>query len=280
LKIVLKSEQSAPQFHFLTERTVDRLDTAEIETYFGALLNRKQFERSDKQLVTDSLRLAKDVHAEDWRTTGSYINHPMRVAITALRYFDGADSNIIAACLLHDTIEKHPEKVIDNVDMTVDGLDSKSQALAALELLTNEEVASTVQSVTNPKSIHRDSNVVVETKNQIYARHVKSILDSDRNGMGPGVVKFCDYIDNFVKNYKTAEPLRHKLDIKYDSLSSHYREWLNSLPESLISSDNLYELKELISQGCEEQFQRLRRLGRPAVGEMILLPQLALQRAN
>lgn len=60
--------------------------------------------------IFEAYDLAKSIHQDQKRKTGGpYIIHPIKVAQIALNY--GADDDIIIACLLHDTVEDHPDKI-------------------------------------------------------------------------------------------------------------------------------------------------------------------------
>lgn len=266
-------ERLAPNLNicYLPEDLVDSLSADGKEKYFGILLQKSQFEAPDKHLIKNSLELSKKIHLNDVRTNGPFIDHPIRVALTAMRYFDGVGPDVIAACLLHDTVEKNPSGLVNaaNNDNLVDSCEVHDNAFSALESLSNEKIKNMVRNVTNPKSIHKSSKITTVSKNIIYKKHVRNILNSDSDGAGSAVVKFCDFIDNFVGNHKTIGPLQIKLDVKYSSLCLDYKNWLNSLSDAVICDDNKLVLNELIDNGYESCKGRMRTMGRNAVSTAV-----------
>ena len=61
----------------------------------------------DRRRLADALELASRLHAEDWRQNEPYINHPLRVATRIMSHYGIRDPDVIAAALLHDTVEDH-----------------------------------------------------------------------------------------------------------------------------------------------------------------------------
>ena len=62
---------------------------------------------ADRHCLADALELASRLHAEDWRQNEPYINHPLRVATRIMSHDGIRDPEVIAAALLHDSVEGH-----------------------------------------------------------------------------------------------------------------------------------------------------------------------------
>lgn len=51
--------------------------------------------------------MASQLHAGDQRQSEPYINHPLRVAIRIMSHYGVRDPDVVAAALLHDSVEDH-----------------------------------------------------------------------------------------------------------------------------------------------------------------------------
>src|SRR6201996_1514843 len=80
----------------------------------------------DRHRLDAALQLASQLHREDWRQNEPYINHPLRVATRIIAHYDIRDPDVIAAALLHDTVEDH------TADLAPDGHPDPQAALAEL----------------------------------------------------------------------------------------------------------------------------------------------------
>lgn len=73
--------------------------------------SREYWSEDDKLLVLESLELMYEAHGHDDRGNGdAYVTHPLRVAITLCA--NRASARLVAAALLHDSVEDAPEAAI------------------------------------------------------------------------------------------------------------------------------------------------------------------------
>jgi (p)ppGpp synthase/HD superfamily hydrolase len=121
-------------------------------------------ERSD--LVRDALALAREIHADQTRETGSgeipFIAHPLAVA--ELLAEEGFDDRVFAAALLHDAIE--------HADLE----------LAELEGRFGEDVAGLVSAMTEDEGIERYQDRKDEHRRRVAAagHEARAIFAADK----------------------------------------------------------------------------------------------------
>ena len=65
----------------------------------------ERIELQDNDLIQGSIELAIQLHDGQKRTYESYINHVLRVAIRLIEQFGIRDPEILAAAILHDSVE-------------------------------------------------------------------------------------------------------------------------------------------------------------------------------
>ena len=108
------------------------------------------------------------------------INHPIEVAELVAVATEGRDPNLIAAAVLHDTVE------------------DTSATLADLGRLFNAEVARLVAEVTDDKSLEKD------------ARRRKQATEMKHKSNGAKMIKIADKISN-LRGIKSSPPTDWKL---------------------------------------------------------------------
>ncbi len=127
-----------------------------------------------KGLVSSAYDLALKLHKEDLHKGKPYINHLLRVANRIFSYLHIHDAEVIAAALLHDSVEDHPKEI--NPD--------------AISTKFSPEVSKLVATVTNAPS--EGKKLSYEEKLVKYASKVEQAT-STTDGW---IIKFSDWCDN------------------------------------------------------------------------------------
>lgn len=163
---------------------------------------------SQLALVEKSADIALELHREDRRTYEPYANHLLRVALRLIE-FGVEDANTIAAALLHDSLEDHPDSLIRmaaNEELLLDEVDTRILGRQALQLLTNENVAHIVYELSNP-ILEED-----EDKNIAYAVHIRHL--AEHASLEALEIKISDFIDNTDAHGQEDPAKRRSLDYK------------------------------------------------------------------
>lgn len=158
--------------------------------------------------VARARRWSSVAHAAQVRPDGTgtpYAAHPLRVATRVASWWPGAPASVLAAALLHDTLEDQPSQLLALA--AADGLAAASPE-AALTAAFGPEVLRLVQALTNPPW-----NGPAEGKNAAYRDHVVHVIVDDG---AAGVVKLADFYDNALALHAVPDPAkRAKLSAKY-----------------------------------------------------------------
>ena len=192
-----------------------------IKKTFSRLLIVEGYEKAERELIMKAYELALTLQFDKKRENGTpYFLHPLRVASMALQFmkFHGVkDANIIAAALLHDTVEDDKAKLIQALQKNLEytNNDSSSDVYTLLGDYLNPEIASLVNEVTIPKC--EDKEMAPEEK-----RNRNNVLkDEYYNGfrhasMGAHIIKLCDRNDNTMTLY--AMPFNKRINKLKESL--------------------------------------------------------------
>jgi hypothetical protein len=192
----------------------------------------------DRRRLGDALVLASRLHREDWRQNEPYINHPLRVAIRIISHYGVRDPDVIAAALLHDTVEDHA------AELAAEG--TTAAALAALAGRFGPRVAGLVAAVTNPEyDPGRD-------KNEQYREHVAASLD---RSPWARIIKASDFTDNGVGLIHTTGPRVPHLAGKYAGLVPVLRELIGRPDTPLDEPARLRVLEQM--DRAEERFDAI-----------------------
>ena len=176
----------------------------------------QKFDRVDRDWLEQALGLASELHRLDRRSREPYVNHLLRTAIRVITYYDVTDIDVIAAALLHDSVEDHPDELAAGRPG-----DATEGALAELAERFNPRVADLVRAVTNPP---REPGV---DRYQQYREHVEHSLTANPWAR---VIKASDFTDNGVG-------LMHSLPAKYEPLATKYRPLVPVLRELIARAD-------------------------------------------
>lgn len=204
---------------------------------------------ADNELIQKSIRLGLELHKDDERTYEPYVNHLLRVT-TRLLEFGITDPELIAAGMLHDSLEDHPgeiSEVLQNIHEIPHSIIEMGRL--ALETYTTPLTATLVEGVSNP---------IVKTgenKMEVYIAHIQDLV---KNSMPEVLVlKLADFIDNAIVPDGVEEPRkRHYLDRKQIGLYSLFIEALPRLND-MISPEKQAEIKTLLEEGYSEAEERM-----------------------
>ncbi|WP_377453789.1 HD domain-containing protein [Rhodococcoides fascians] len=180
-----------------------------------AILHEIDTDRVDRTQLRNALELATAAHMSQKRIgrakypVDPYIVHPLRNVLRLIR-LGCADTDVLAATALHDTVEDQPREIVSILDESQ--LSDGSNQQAALDLIVenfNAETSRLVAAVTNPPTVAVLSKA---EKNAAYAEHVADVIKDPKVFL----VKFADFVDNAGSvKYLEDETKRAKLAAKY-----------------------------------------------------------------
>jgi (p)ppGpp synthase/HD superfamily hydrolase len=167
-------------------------------------------ELPDAPRLTDALELATELHRNDRYGREPYLNHILRVAIRIISHYEVQDPDLVAAGLLHDSVEDHPTELAGaRAGSPTEG------ALAELAERFGDRVSELVAAVTNP-----EPDPALDRHAQ-YREHVAANLD---RAPWARIIKLSDFTDNGVGILYATGPHMRKLATKYRPLTDIYRE--------------------------------------------------------
>lgn len=191
-------------------------------------------------MVDGAWRLAAQVHAPDTYQDKPYTFHLLRNAIRATYGLEVRDPEMIAAIMLHDSIEDHPKSVTrrlsgvkDDDYLALHGANQPGNLhpsqILALSLVAEKftpRVAQTIAAVTNEPRPVDDYDEWIDK----YVEKVKSAVGT----FDGWVVKFVDWVDNAFSIEANDDP----------ALSDHYKYKYGkvlALYEESLHRPNIYE---------------------------------------
>lgn len=181
---------------------------------------------ADRAKLQDALSLADQLHAGDRRTREPYLNHLLRSAIRVCTYYRIHDADVLAATLLHDSVEDHAPELAGRPPGEATDADRQA-ALAALAARFGQRVAEMVAAVTNPlPEPGRD-------RLEQYRTHVAESLSRHPWAR---VIKASDFTDNGVGLIYTEHGSQGRLATKYRPLVPVLRE-LIARPDTPLDGD-------------------------------------------
>lgn len=162
----------------------------------------------DLALIIKAIDFAADKHRGQSRKDAKntpYINHPIALASLLVNYAGITDSNVIAAALLHDTIE--------DTDATVDDI----------EEIFGERIRDIVMEVTDDKSLPSPE------RKRLQIEHAATLSYEAK------LVKLADKISN-LQDILTSPPVKWNLERK-----RKYFEWARAVIDRLRGTNNRLE---------------------------------------
>lgn len=168
-------------------------------------------------MVVDAHNLASTLHKDDTHRAKPYIYHLLRNACRATGYLHITDPEIITAIILHDSVEDHPDEIIQSgildsktapAEMSVpeDSLAKQYLALKYVAVFSSPRVAEIVAGMTNPP-LAQGEKLSYEEHLQRYIDHVAEEIKNPAVWVG----KIVDWGDNglgIIHSDFSAEPDR------------------------------------------------------------------------
>lgn len=158
--------------------------------------------------VARARRWSALAHADQLRPDGSgtpYAAHPLSVAARVASWWPDAPAAVLAAALLHDTLEDQAQAVLGLARAEGFAADAPEAGLAAA---FGAEVLRLVQALTSPSF-----DGPADAKNAAYCARVVHTVVHDP---AAGVVKLSDFYDNALALHAVSDPhKRAKLSAKY-----------------------------------------------------------------
>lgn len=180
------------------------------------------FDEAGQAVLERAFRLADRLHRDDRRSREPVLNHLLRVTIRIMCHYRVRDVEVLAAALLHDAVEDHPEELAGGAPE-----DATTAALAVLARDFGPRVAGLVGAVTNPEyDPARD-------KDEQYREHVATSLAGDPWAR---LIKVSDFTDNGVGILYTIGPKVRRAAVKYGPLVPVLRE-LVARPDTPLPED-------------------------------------------
>ncbi len=189
---------------------------------------------AERPRLQEALRVAAELHRDDWRTREPYLNHLLRVAIRIVHHYRIDDADVICAALLHDAVEDHPFELATGQQIGADApastMDPDTLTAAALAVVAarfGDRVAELVSAVTNP---HYDET---RDKDVQYREHVIESLSANPWAR---VIKLSDFTDNAVGIGWTTHRKAQRVAPKYYPLIDDLRA-LAARPDTPLDDD-------------------------------------------
>jgi len=203
------------------------------------------FTEAERAVLEKAFRLAERLHRDDRRSRESVLNHLLRVTIRIMCHDQVRDVDVLAAALLHDAVEDHPEELAGGAPEN-----PTTAALAVLARDFGRRVSELVAAVTNPAyDPGRD-------KDEQYREHVAASLA--RNPWAR-LIKVSDFTDNGVGILYTIGPKVRRAAVKYRPLVPVLRE-LVARPDTPLTD----EVKERIAGQFDLAEQRFAAILSPS----------------
>jgi len=162
------------------------------EELFAGLMEAADWTGEDQRLLAGAYELAKNLHKDDVYKEKPYIFHLLRVANRVSGYLQVQDAEVIAAALLHDSVEDHaPDMLLDGVVVGQNGHQSQKNALDFIAQNFTPRTAELISYVTNPPAEEKEG-MSYEEKLDKYVEKVKAATITAEGWL----IKFSDWCDN------------------------------------------------------------------------------------
>jgi hypothetical protein len=197
----------------------------------------ERFAPGERERLAAALELAAELHRDDRRVREPYLNHLLRVSIRIMHHYEVSDVDVIAAAVLHDAVEDHPDELAGQAGA------GAPEALAVLAERFGERTARLVGAVTNP--VYDP----LFDKYEQYREHVRESLDREPWAR---VIKVSDFTDNGVGVIHTTGPKVERSATKYRPMVPVLRELVARVdtPLSRLVKQHIFRQLDL----AEERF--------------------------
>lgn len=165
----------------LKDKTEEELASSLIESY--------AWKDEDRHLISSAYELARNLHQHDQYKDQSYVYHLLRVANRINGYLHIDDAEVIAAALLHDSVEDHAAEISPESSQRDPGLRQQA-ALEQISGLFSPRTAELVAAVTNDPS--QGAELSYEEKLAKYTAKVQKATSTPEGWL----IKFSDWCDN------------------------------------------------------------------------------------
>ena len=159
------------------------------EELLDHLINDSEWTDEDRQRIADAYALASHLHADDTYRGQPYIYHLLRSANRVVRYMGVKGIDIVAAMILHDSVEDHAAEMVDVV--TTDERELQSLALNRIAIDHNQRTADIVRMLTNEP----DEPGVELSYEEKLAKYAAKVAHTTETFEG-WVDKFSDWCEN------------------------------------------------------------------------------------
>jgi len=208
----------------------------------------------DDPEVRWSYLFAMDLHQDEQRADGPYVDHLARVGLWVIRDFDVSDAEAAKAALLHDVVENHPKDIIKKLgaDATHGGTiyDRAQSVLANSGKLGRSRTNAAIDALTCPSF----AGLEPAEKRRRYARHIVQVTLQDPLA---AAVKIADRLDNANGNkFNPDSKMQRRLDKKYYPLHDVFVNAVHA-EDSLIPDHRKQGVTAKLDQGHEEARARL-----------------------
>lgn len=243
---------------------INKLGSAALHDCFIAELEKRDM--WDDPEVRWSYDFSMDLHKDEMRADGLYVDHLVRVGLWVVRKFGIDDPEAAKVALLHDAVENHPESIIQVLGTT--GTTQGTVYERALDALRNSgkiaqaRTSAAIGALTCPSFKGMEPAI----KRRAYAWHIIDVTLKDPLA---AVGKLADRFDNANGNkHNTDLKLQRWLDGKYYPLHDAFVDAVRS-KASLIPDNRKEEMVSKLEKGHEEAKERLLRElpGIPAMTE-------------
>lgn len=206
--------------------------------------------------------LVSELHSGDRHRSNPYVYHLLRVAGRIPGYLHVYDPELITAALLHDSVEDHPEGIVETFDKNfIQSQDAELLQRQALECLASEfspRTSRIVAAVTNPVSLSAEG-LSYEDRLSAYADKVIEAVQTPEGWM----LKFSDWCDNgvgIIHSEKQADVKRKQhFKRKYGQVTGAFRQrFMDADIQELLDE----EAKRYVRQQLSLAGERLRPEGK------------------
>ena len=157
----------------------------------------------DQYFCNRALYVALYLHKDDMYKGTPYGTHILRGGIRLIRDYGITDPEVIAADLLHDSVEDHsPEIAQHSTFLLPEESDEREQAFWFLENGFSPKTSQLVRGVTNLPSPEKATKA---EKRRVYYEHIREGI---AGSLGVFLIKLCDFTDNGVGIAWSEDPNR------------------------------------------------------------------------
>lgn len=165
-----------------------RLKNKSQEGLVSSLLEKPDWTEQDRHFISSAYELADRLHQPDHYKGQPYIYHLLRVANRITGYMHIKDPEVVAAALLHDSVEDHAAEL--NPSPQAEPNLQQRGALEQISKTLSVRTAELVATVTNEPS--NGEEIPYEEKLASYADKVKKATSTPEGWL----IKFADWCDN------------------------------------------------------------------------------------